>query len=326
MYEYFKITLLCIAYLVMITPTSVLPKVSDKLYDYSPLSITIFYLNISFLVNVLIYHVLYRLNTLWCIEKEIMKKLCGISVIYCVETVLLYWALKYVPLGFYIIGRTSVVFTDIVFYKYIYISDISIYIYIGSFLFLCSYVLNIYGYNDETKYNLKTIVSIILVFASGISSSIISNITRKCKSTLITDKKQFRYLINVYINVCGFIFFPIPLILSILNNDYTKKYEPNILYILTGIFFQLHIIPKVYILTSDKYNGNKIITFIDIIRRILSIIVGITLLDDPSNLFIILSIVVMVLGCIFLFIDVNKKKLNEINNMTDINIIKSTIV
>lgn len=304
-----KIILLGIAYIVMISQISAITKINETVFDYAPLSITVFFINLMFPINILLYHLKYGIRSLTTINRRSMYLILFCSLLYAIETSALYWALEYIPLGFYIIGRTSVVFTDILFYKCIIPVTVTAYLYLGAFLLLISYILNIYGYQDETDYTTNIIVSIVVVFGSGITSSIINNVTKYTTRDTDIEKKQYRLMIHLLTNVCGFcLALPIAAVFAIKNEEFTREPGPIILYLITGTFYQLFTLPRTYILGSKKVNGNKVVTFLDIFRRIATIVIGMLWLGDPFNYWILGSVILLVFGCTSIFWDIKNQQ------------------
>ena len=300
-------------YLFMMTITTTITKVNEKIYDYAPLYITIFYMNIFYPILLLIYLKYYSYKDLLKIPIEDIKFILIPSIIYTLELVPLYWCLLYVPLGFYMIGRTSSAFFNVLFAKYYIHKTVHIYYYIGLSLLLTSYILFLIGLSSKPGNNLvdsdyKYILSIIIVFITGISTSIYNNMGEKYFITRTgTNKNKINYLI-IY-NLPGFIFLtPIFLGLSVKNKDFIVEYGPNIIYIIAGLCIQLYIFVKLNILATKNISGNQLVTGIELLRRVLTNVMAYLWLEEYYNTNIILANIFMFAGSCFVILGSLKSK------------------
>jgi hypothetical protein len=129
----------------------------------------------------------------------------------------------------------------------------------------------------------KYILSIIVVFISGISTSIYNNMGEKYFSTRNNNNiNKINYLI-IYNFPSFIILLPIFTILSITNNDFINIFGPNILYMCAGLCIQLYIFIKLYILATKYISGNQLITGIELLRRVLTNIIAYIILDEYHN-------------------------------------------
>lgn len=157
---------------------SVISKLNFQLFNYSPLNITLFYVNVFFVINIWRYDYSYGLKNILKIDKKHIKKLLLPSVVNAIETVIIYWGLLYVPMSFYIIGRTFSAFVNVLFSKYYLKKSINVYYYFGLIFLLISYGLFMSTYKIK-KPSTNEILSIIFVFVSGITTSFINNSIEK---------------------------------------------------------------------------------------------------------------------------------------------------
>lgn len=175
MYIYISV---CVLYSCMMILVSVISKLNFQLFNYSPLNITLFYVNVFFVINIWRYDYSYGLKNILKIDKKHIKKLLLPSVVNAIETVIIYWGLLYVPMSFYIIGRTFSAFVNVLFSKYYLKKSINVYYYFGLIFLLISYGLFMSTYKIK-KPSTNEILSIIFVFVSGITTSFINNSIEK---------------------------------------------------------------------------------------------------------------------------------------------------
>ena len=203
------VLLYCSLYLFMMAITTTITKVNEKIYDYAPLNITIFYMNVFYPLLILIYLKLYSWKDLLKLSLADIKFILIPSVIYTFEFVILYWCLLYVPLGFYMIARTSSAFINVFFAKYYLYKTVHTYYYVGLVNLLIAYILFLIGLGIKSDTNYEYILSIILTFISGVSTSVYNNMGEKYFMNKSNDNvNKINYLV-IY-NLPGFLMlFPI---------------------------------------------------------------------------------------------------------------------
>lgn len=312
-------------YLFMMGITTTISKINEKIYNYAPLNITVFYMNIFYPILLLIYIKLYSYKSLLKIPLKDIKNILIPSIVYTLELAPLYWCLLYVPLGFYMIGRTSSAFFNVLFTKYYIHKTIHNNYYIGLGFLLLSYILFLIGLNNKpeqdnkiSKTDYRYILSIIIVFITGFTTSLYNNMSEKYfEDKANTNKNKINYLI-IY-NLTGFILLtPIFLGLAITNNDFITDIGPNVIYIIAGLCIQLYVFVKLYILATKNISGNQLVTGIELLRRILTNIFAYIWLQEYYNINIIIANICMFFGSCFVIAGSFKsRKINDVLNINE---------
>ena len=312
------VLLYCSLYLFMMAITTTITKVNEKIYDYAPLNITIFYINVFYPLLILIYLKLYSWKDLLKLSLADIKFILIPSVLYTIEFVILYWCLLYVPLGFYMIARTSSAFINVLFAKYYLYKTVHTYYYVGLVNLLIAYILFLIGLGIKSDTNYEYILSIILTFISGVSTSVYNNMGEKYFMNKTNDNvNKINYLV-IY-NLPGFlILFPIFVGLATRDNNFIADIGPNMLYTIAGICVQLYIFIKLYILATKNISGNQLVTGTELLRRVLTNIVAYLWLNEKYNTCIILANIFMLVGSILIIFGSLKSKsllkTNDIQN------------
>ena len=287
----------------------IVTKVNEKLYNYSPLAITMFYINIFYPLNVIIYACKYPLNK---IHKTISKKqfieIMIAGVIYSVENAALYWTLLYASVSYYIIGRTFSAFVNILFSKFYIKKDIPNLYYVGLLFLAFSYVLFIVSYSDSNT-NKKETISIVIIFLSSITSSIYNNMAEKYFDKIddVTDKDKMTY--QLLFNFCTFITgIPFAFGYALYYQQFSNIIGSNLIYSVTGIISQITILFKMYVLSSTLISGNQVLTGIDLLRRITTNILAYTWFKDALGIEIIFANICMIIGGLSILLGSKKTK------------------
>lgn len=329
-----KYVFYCILYGTMLMFMSIITKLNEQLFSYSPLFVTLFYMSIFYPINIIRYAYSYDIRNIFKMDIKHFKIMSIPAIVYTIETVFSYWALLYVPISFYIMGRTSTAFVNVFFAKCYLHKPIHKYYYVGLAFLFCSYILFLTAYS-KNQLNTNEILSVCVVFLSAITTALYNNMTEKffddinIENSLISIQNEFDYsediemgLINekdtqlnrnhhnvsemqmiyqLIFNVYGFILItPIALALALRDNQFISNPFPNILYSITGIFFQTNIALKIIILSSSIYSGNQILTGVDLARRIITNLIAYLWFGDYWNVEIIFANILMVAGCCFI--------------------------
>ena len=214
------------------------------------------------------------------------------------------------------IARTSSAFINVIFAKYYLYKTVHTYYYLGLVNLLIAYILFLIGLGIKSDSNYKYILSIILTFMSGISTSVYNNMGEKYFMNKTSDNvNKINYLL-IY-NLPGFlILFPIFLGLAIKDNNFITDIGPNIIYTIAGICVQLYIFIKLYILAAKNISGNQLITGTELLRRVLTNIAAYLWLNELYNTCIILANIFMLVGSILIiFGSLKSKSLLKTNNI-----------
>jgi drug/metabolite transporter (DMT)-like permease len=229
------------------------------------------------------------------------------GTIYSVENVALYWTLLNASVSFYIIGRTFSAFVNILFSKYYIKKNIPKLYYVGLLFLAFSYVLFIVAYSDGHT-NKKETISIVIIFLSSITTSIYNNMAEKYFDKIddVTDKDKMTY--QLLFNFCTFISgVPFAFGYALYNKQFSSVIGLNLIYSATGIFSQITILFKMYVLSSTLISGNQVLTGIDLLRRLTTNILAYTWFGDALGIEIIFANVCMVIGGLLILIGSKQK-------------------
>ena len=292
----------CLLYGTTQLSMSIITKLNDKLYDYSPVFVTLFYMYVFFPINLARYAYNYKISELKQIlsVKDFLELSIGAAV-YITENVATYWILLYVPVSFYIIGRTSTAFINVLFSKYYLKKEIFTSYYYGLACLIVSYILFLIAYT-KTDLGTNQIIAIALTFGTSLTSAFYNNMTERFfDKKKYEDMNQIWLIYQIVFNMYGFlILMPICLYISINHHDFTSEIGPNVLYSITGFLCQIYLMFKVMILSSEYYSGNQILTVIDLLRRVTTNIIAYFFFNEFWNTEVIMANIFMVFGCCFI--------------------------
>lgn len=294
------IYLSCILYIFMMIITTTITKVTEKYFNYSPLSVTVFYMNIFFPVIILLYITKFKIKEILKITKKDFIMIVIPAVIYSFELVLLYWCLSYVPIGFYMIGRTSGAFVNVLFSKYYIKKLVHKYYYTGLILLIVSYILFLIGLEDKSSKSINYILSIVVVFLTGITTTIYNNMGEKYFLTKENNVNNKLIYLIIFNSVGFIILMPISLGFAINNDEFINEITPNIVYSIAGLCIQLYTFVKLYILAFKNISGNQLLIGTELTRRVITNIIAYTVFNEYYNTLIISANIFMLFGSLFL--------------------------
>jgi len=293
-------------------------KINEIYYQYNNYWIIIFYIYVLFPINIFIFCLKYSLEDLINLIKtgNLIKRMSVYSIIYTIETVLLYWALINIPLSIYIIGRTLNAYFNIPFSLWYLHKKVTILYYIGLIILIGCYVLLGLNYN-KYSIDIYSVISIIIVFISGFTTALYSNLIEKHLSEFTDDRLKIQLFCQIMNNIYGFIIFvPISFGFCLNNNSFNNIFIPNLTYLLVGLSYQIYFLFKIFILGYKDYAGSQIIASLDLIRRVLTNIISYSILNEYYNNEIIGANIFMIISGLFLILSQkNNKKYNSLNNI-----------
>lgn len=305
--------------------STMLIKIDQIFYNYDNYWVIMFFINICYPINILIYALKYNFKDLIKhLTKDFFKKTFAVSIIYTLETCALYYSIISIPLSIYIICRTSPSFFNIILNRFYAKKEINKYYYIGLIFLIAMYIIlsfNIKKYN----YDLKNIICTAVVFFSGFTTSLTNNIVEYHFLT-IEDKTKYKYLYQIILNFyCYIIMFPI----SIYFLSPNKHILPNLIFSLAGISLQVFFLFKVFILSDIKISGSQLISALDLLRRIISNTISYIFLNEYYNIYIIISNVCMAISSLLILYSqyvIKIKNYNILESVSDSNIIEMKII
>lgn len=229
----------------------------------------------SFAPLSLIYDILYNRNI--NLEFNTYKYFAIPAIINIIEDVVLTIALISVPLGLYIIGRTSSSIFNILYYKVFEKKDITIInkivisMLMTAYIFMSVELIKILDYYQ--------IINLVIVLLSGITTTLCNVIAEKQLNKLDCMKTHYVIRSNTIFQVMRFIFFiPVcsPLVVIDINNI---GYMFYIICIVASLSSQITTINKYYLLDNVK-QGSLLISGLDLGRRVILFILAVGLLRE----------------------------------------------
>jgi drug/metabolite transporter (DMT)-like permease len=180
------------------------------------------------------------------------------SIIFNIENILLFWAVDNLPLGIYIIGRSSYSFYNPIMAKILLKKEINKFYYGGLGFLIISYIFLIIEYYKFI--NLDDFASIIILLISGFTTSLYNNLIEKDLQKYPEElkiEKQFIYQLILF-GLGFFIYVPISLyyIGYDKNFDNVNFWAYFIMY-LVGISNQIYFLIKLNILSKKIYREIK---------------------------------------------------------------------
>ena len=302
--------LCCVFYAAMQILMGTISVLNEKIFNYSPLAVTMFYINIFYPINFIQYGYYYPFENVIEMKWEHFKDISIASVIYNIECVATFWALQYIPISFYIIGRTFTAFVNVLFSKYYLIKIISNWYYLGLTFLSLAYILIALAY-DNQNFNINEKISVLIIIASSFTTSTYNNMAEKFfddlskESPEIMDEMRIKY--RLVFNAYGFAFVGSGgLIMALYNDQFISDFGPNILYVIAGLCYQTNILVKLFILGSKNFSGNQVLTCLDLGRRIVTNVIGYTFFGDYYNTMVVWGNIMIMFGCFFIMVGIIK--------------------
>jgi hypothetical protein len=148
-----------------------------------------------------------------------------------------------------------------------------------------------------------------------LTTTIYNNIIEKHLEEYEKNKYEMQLFYQLISNLYSYIFlFPISIGFCIKDEIFIKNIYANIIFIITGLSFQLYFLFKIMVLGYTEYASNQIVSAIDLMRRVIANILAYIILKDYYNGEIIGANICMIIGSIFFLIAQIKKKYNKITN------------
>lgn len=330
----YKFFIFCILLVITATLGTLGTKIDQVFYSYDQYWVIIFYTNIFFVINVLVYLKYYTFKQLMILfkDKKLLKKFSLPAMIYTGETAMLYWCLINVPISVYIIGRTSNAFFNVPFSKYYLKKKVPKLYYLGLLILIGSYVLLILNFADFSDGGGKTLFAIIFLFLSGGTTATYNNMVEKHLSEYSAErhfivqndessvrnnyhtKFEIQLFYQIIVNMYGFIImFPIAIGFCGYNKLFDPKFVPNLLFVIVGLSYQIYFLFKIFILSYKELAGNQILSALDLLRRVITNTFAYALLNEYFNKEIIGANVCMFIGSLLFIlgqINFGKKKID----------------
>jgi len=276
-------------------------KLNNHLYNYNNFFISSFYLNIFYPIIFILYLSYYKNfnNISFTLFK--ISLLC--SFLFLLENILIYYSINNTLLSIYVIARTSISIFNLFFKKYYHKNQISIYNYIAIISLLFSYLFLLIDTFNEL--NINIIIPFFLLLLSGFITSLYSNIYEK-KFKELHNQEILGSKLFIKFKITSFLIFNslsfltlIPISLFHINNI-SQNYNINIIFFITGFCSQIFSIIRIFLLTVNNIDGNKLVAGLDLFRRIIMNLLSYLYFNDKFNNLILISNLLMFLGSVIL--------------------------
>lgn len=246
----------------------------------------------------------------------------GTSILYTIETILLFYALNTITLSYYTVLRSGFILFNIPWFKFLLFKKITN-IYLVSCIFLIgSHTIIISNYlsnnPDDPNVLRNTIIIIVSCFINASYNNIIEYSVKKYRIPNIDFQIIFQITYFVLI-IVGSIY-------------YTTKNLPPIdaktifIYFLIALGLQLYMFNKIYILNNrnDYIPANILLSSLDLLRRIIQLIFSFLFFNEPFDGSIILSLVCLGISSLLLLYEYLKDHLmKKIEHIELVEIIES---
>ena len=302
----FSLIINSIMYIILTLMTTYGIKYTQYHYNYDSYWIIIFYINVCFPVNLIMY--IYKFSLVKLLKQTLLvKKLFVPSIIYSLETGLLFWCLTRIPLNFYVIGRTSSAYFNVYFSYYYLKNKVYLMYFIGLVILTFAYILLALNI-DTVKHDALTIIAMLIVLASGFTTSLYSNMTEKHLKECEENKLELQLAYQLFGNFYAFIIF-VPMSISLGHRLFNDNVAPNVILLISGLAYQIFFLFRLFIIGSTHIAGNHVVSGLDLFRRVISNILAYATLYEAYNNEIISSNICMFIGSLFLIASQFKKNI-----------------
>jgi len=246
----------------------------------------------------------------------------GTSILYTIETILLFYALNTITLSYYTVLRSGFILFNIPWFKFLLYKKITN-MYLASCVFLIgSHVLIISNYlsnnPDDPNVLRNTIIIIVSCFINASYNNIIEYSVKKYRIPNI----DFQIIFQIT-------YFALIITSSIY---YTTHNLPPIngqtifLYFLIAFGLQMYMFNKIYILNNrnDYIPANILLSSLDLLRRIIQLIFSFLFFNEPFDGSIILSLICLGVSSLILLYEYLKDHfMKKIEHIELVEIIES---
>lgn len=309
----------CFFYIFSLTEYLVGIKYINNEYNYK----NFWFINLLNIILIPCYFILLKKEN---IKKYILKENLKIliypiivGILYTIESIFLYYAIDNLPLGFYIILRSSFIIFNIPFFKFLLNKNITNIYICSCFLLLISYILIIKDYvnTNDDNYIIKYIVSIFLCsLINTIYNNLIEYSIKKNNLISLIDYQiifQFTYCIIICI----------PSIYNTIINPPPLDIKTICIYIFIAFGLQMYMYNKIYILNNNNsfLSSNILLGGLDLIRRIILLLFAFLYFNEQLNIYINLSLLFFSISSLLLFYEYFKKN----NNIEHVELLEENV-
>jgi len=246
----------------------------------------------------------------------------GTSILYTIETILLFYALNTITLSYYTVLRSGFILFNIPWFKFLLYKKITN-IYLASCVFLIgSHALIISNYlsnnPDDPNVLRNTIIIIASCFINASYNNIIEFSVKKYRIPNIDFQIIFQITYFALI-IIGSIYYTI-------HNLPPIDGQALFLYFLIALGLQMYMFNKIYILNNrnDYIPANILLSSLDLLRRIIQLVFSFLFFNEPFDGTIILSLVCLGISSLLLLYEYLKDHImKKIEHVELVEIIES---
>ncbi len=232
------------------------------------------------------------------------------GILYTIESIFLYYAIDNLPLGFYIILRSSFIIFNIPLFKFLIKKKISNIYICSCILLILSYILIIKDYTDTDNKN-DVIKYITAIFFCSLINSIYNNLIEfSIKNNNLLSIIEYQIIFQF----TYFIIIFIPSIYYTVLNSPPINIKTFFIYTLISIGLQMYMYNKIFILNNNNsfLSSNILLGGFDLLRRIILLLFAFLFFNEKLNIYVNLSLVFFSISSLLLIYEYFKK--NDINN------------
>lgn len=246
----------------------------------------------------------------------------GTSILYTIETILLFYALNTITLSYYTVLRSGFILFNIPWFKFLLYKKITN-MYLASCMFLIgSHVLIISNYlsnnPDDPNVLRNTIIIIVSCFINASYNNIIEYSVKKYRIPNIDFQIIFQITYFALI-ITSSIYYTI-------HNLPPINGQTIFLYFLIALGLQMYMFNKIYILNNrnDYIPANILLSSLDLLRRIIQLIFSFLFFNEPFDGSIILSLICLGVSSLILLYEYLKDHfMKKIEHIELVEIIES---
>ncbi len=232
------------------------------------------------------------------------------GILYTIESIFLYYAIDNLPLGFYVILRSSFIIFNIPLFKFLIKKKISNIYICSCILLILSYILIIKDYTDADNKN-DVIKYITAIFFCSLINSIYNNLIEfSIKNNNLLSIIEYQ----VIFQFTYFIIIFIPSIYYTVSNPPPLNSITIFIYSLISLGLQMYMYNKIFILNNNNsfLSSNILLGGFDLIRRIILLLFAFLFFNEKLNIYVSLSLVFFSISSFLLIYEYFKK--NDITN------------
>jgi len=282
-------------------------KIFIHFYDYSDVFFNLIVIA-SMAPLAVIYDINYNKNVV--LEYDIYKYFAIPAIINVIEELVLNVVLLSIPMGLYIIGRTSSSIFNILYYKLAEQKEITTLNKTAIVMLLISYIFMMIDLIKIVDY--KQIGNLIVVLLSGVSTTWYNVLAENQLKAIDNNKKNYMVRSNTIFQLSCFVFL-VPLCMPFVRINFNKfNYSFYIICITSAFSAQISTMNKYYILDNVK-QSSLLISGLDLGRRVFLFVLTATLLSESYSIYDTIGYILVLIASIIMVY--NNYKHNKVGVM-----------